>query len=189
MFATAVACGQSTTTSSHDAGASGTSSGGTGGSAGSGGTDHSLWPLGATKLSASASGGGPLPPTPAGSECSPQTDLNQFSVVIATKLFSFQLCMAGATFNAPYKLLKGSRTLSESEYGDLDRAMQMLQLSQNASSCGADKGLESITLTTPAGEKAYTDSFYRCGDTTGTKVYVDNIDAVFSVFYTLARAS
>ncbi len=35
-----------------------------------------------------------------------------------------------------------------------------------------------IKVTTPAGEKTYTDSFYRCQG--GDRTYVDGIDAVFT---------
>jgi hypothetical protein len=51
--------------------------------------------------------------------------------------------------------------------------------------CGADKPLYQIEVTTPAGAKTYTDSFYKCQG--GNRTYVDGINEVFSVLRTAAE--
>lgn len=43
--------------------------------------------------------------------------------------------------------------------------------------CGADKPFETLTVTSPAGEKKYTDSFCSCRG--GDNVHIDNIGGVF----------
>lgn len=51
--------------------------------------------------------------------------------------------------------------------------------------CGADKPLMQLRVTSPAGEKTYTDSFYACRG--GGRTYIDNIDEVFGALADAAR--
>ncbi len=58
-------------------------------------------------------------------------------------------------------------------------------LSLHGTGCGADKSTESLTITTPAGEREFFDDFYACLATPG-RTYIANIDAVFTALYALA---
>ena len=51
--------------------------------------------------------------------------------------------------------------------------------------CGADKPLYQIKVTTPEGEKTFTDSFYKCQG--GNRTYVDGINGVFTALRTAAE--
>jgi len=50
--------------------------------------------------------------------------------------------------------------------------------------CGADKPFMTLEVTSPAGVKKYTDSFYSC---MGEGPFVDNIDGVFSTMRSVAH--
>lgn len=73
---------------------------------------------------------------------------------------------------------EGTRQLSAAELTALEDTLRALKLT--TSGCGADKGVQHLTITTPAGVLEYEDGFYFCGKTTGPTVYVDHIDEVFA---------
>lgn len=153
------------------------------GCAGDGGVvDDSIWPPNATKIAASSGGGGQPPPAPAGSECSGHHE-EQYTLVVATRSFSFDVCAGDYAPSEPLKLIKGERTLTQGEFNNIDLAMQELELPEGRS-CFDDHPFSRISVTTPAGEKSYLDSS-ACGDPS-VEVFIDNIDAVFKVFYGLA---
>ena len=141
-----------------------------------------IWPADAEKLVADSPGGGFVPMPPAGSECN--YGAQRYTVEIATKAFTFQRCTAGATATDPLKLDKGGRTLTAGELATVDAAMKKLTPPKDPMACGADKGVYTVTVTSPRGEATFYDSFYVCQG--GGKVYVDNIDGVFEAFRLLA---
>ena len=141
-----------------------------------------IWPADAEKLVADSPGGGFVPTPPAGSECT--YGAQRYTVEIATRAFTFQRCTAGATATDPLKLDKGGRTLTAGELATVDAAMKKLTPPKDPMACGADKGVYTVTVTSPRGEATFYDSFYVCQG--GGKVYVDNIDGVFEAFRLLA---
>jgi len=141
-----------------------------------------IWPADAQKLVADSPGGGFTPMPPAGSECT--YGAQRYTVEIATRAFTFQRCTAGATSTDPLKLVKGGRTLTAAELATVDAAMKNLTPPKDPNACGADKGVYTVTVTSPRGDATFYDSFYVCQG--GGKVYVDNIDGVFQAFNMLA---
>jgi hypothetical protein len=141
-----------------------------------------IWPADAEKLVADSPGGGFVPMPPAGSECN--YGAQRYTVEIATRAFAFQRCAAGATATDPLKLVKGGRILTTGELATVDAAMKNLTPPKDPNACGADKGVYTVTVTSPRGDATFYDSFYVCQG--GGKVYVDNIDGVFEAFRLLA---
>ena len=142
----------------------------------------SIWPADVQKLVADSPGGGFVPNPPAGSECN--YGAQRYTVEITTKAFTFQRCAAGATATDPLKLEKGGRTLTAAELATVDAAMKNLTPPKDPNACGADKGVYTVTVTSPRGDATFYDSFYVCQG--GGKSYVDNIDGVFAAFHMLA---
>lgn len=141
-----------------------------------------IWPADAEKLVADSPGGGFVPMPPAGSACN--YGAQRYTVEIATRAFSFQRCTAGATATDPLQLVTGARTLTASELATVDAAMKNLTPPKDPNACGADKGVYTVTVTSPRGDATFYDSFYVCQG--GGKAYVDNIDGVFEAFRLLA---
>lgn len=137
-----------------------------------------LVPADVTKLAANASGGF-VRPGPAGSECT--LSLQQYSVDIATRRFSFTYC-DGSVPNAPYRKISGSRTLTSADMNRLIAAYNQLKVTMNAP-CGADLPYYTVDVTNPRGNKHYVDDFNSCQDPSLT--YVDNIQAPFQVYRSL----
>ena len=142
------------------------------------GTVDPIWPADAQKLVADSPGGGFTPMPPAGSACA--YGAQKYSVDIATKAFTFERCTPGANNTDPLVLVKGGRTLTAGEYATVDAAMKKLTPPKNPALCGADKGVYTVTVTSPRGDATFYDSFYACNG--GGKTYVDNIDGVFEAF-------
>jgi hypothetical protein len=141
-----------------------------------------IWPADAETLSADSAGGGFTPTPPAGSKCSYGAE--HYTLQIKTSLFTFARCAAGATPADPLQLVQGSRTLATAELASVDTAMKAVTLAKDGTACGADKGVYTVSVKTPAGETIYYDSFYACQG--GGKIYVDNIDAPFQALRQLA---
>jgi hypothetical protein len=178
-----------------DAGGTGTGTGADGGTGGDAshtdgggpvgtdsGTVDPIWPADAQKLVADSPGGGFTPMPPAGSACS--YGAQKYTVDLATKAFAFERCTAGATATDPLVLAKGGRTLTSTELATVDAAMKKLTPPKDPKLCGADKGVYTVTVTSPRGDATFYDSFYACNG--GGKTYVDNIDGVFEAFRLLA---
>jgi hypothetical protein len=135
--------------------------------------DSGIWPASATKLVAESPGGGFTPPPPPGSTCA--IGHQKYSLERATRVMTFETCDFTGT-NKPLHLTTGTTTITAAELAKINKAMDGVKVA-TSDMCGADKPFLTIKVTTPAGEKAYTDSFYRCQG--GDRVYVDGIDAVF----------
>lgn len=130
-----------------------------------------IWPSDATKLVAEVSGGF-MPPPPPGSSCSNGAT---YSLDRAARKLTWTRC----EFNGrgPRTLKSGTTALSNKDVKAVDDAMNSLRVS-NANICGADKPFQTITVSTPEGDKKYVDDFYSCRG--GDSIYVDNIGNIFS---------
>ncbi len=133
-----------------------------------------IWPADASKLVAESPGGGFTPPPPPGSTCA--IGHSKYSLDIATKQITWETCDWTGD-GSPMHLKTGVTTATAAEMVKINAAMNAVKLTGRDNMCGADKPLLTIKVTSPAGEKTYTDSFYSCwGD---GRTFVDNIDGVF----------
>lgn len=139
----------------------------------------------ATKIAADGKGGGFSPAAPDGSVC--VYDAQHFAVDVATKLFTFKLCVPGSgSAGSPLVFDEGTKTLSADQYAKLMTSIDALTTTRT-DTCGEDKHALSVTVTTPLGEVTYDDSFNACRKQPGI-TYVDNIDGVFSTFQSFVPA-
>lgn len=137
-----------------------------------------IWPAEATKLVAKISGGFMAPPPP-GSTCTAGVE---YTLDRAAKKLSWKRC----DFNGPLPrtFVSGNAMLSAARIAAIGTAMNSLEVATE-DRCGADKPFETLTVSTPAGDKHYTDSFYACNR--GSDVYVDNIGVVFAALEAAAK--
>jgi hypothetical protein len=143
-----------------------------------------IWPSDAKSLAADSPGGGFTPTPPAGSTCA--FGEQHYKVDLETRAFSSERCTPGAAQGDPLQIEKISRTLTPAELATVDTAMRQLTPPKNLENCGADKGVYTVTVSTPRGDTTYYDSIYACQG--GGKTYVDQIDGVFEAFGKLAPA-
>lgn len=137
-----------------------------------------VWPGNATKMVAEDRGGGFTGPAPAGSACA-ALRMGTYTLTVADQRLAWHVCTAGST----YSYVDGTRTLDDTEYASLIAALRATTLSTRTT-CGADKSMQTLTVTTPSGATVYLDSFYVCSHQ-GT--YIDGIDGVFAAASTLAH--
>lgn len=137
-----------------------------------------IWPPDAQEVVADSPGGGFTPPPPPGSTC--KYGAEHFTLKLDSSMMTYERCASGGTPTAPLQLIKGTRKLTPAEVATIDAAMKQLVPAGPNTSCGADKGLYTVDVTTPRGTTTYHDSFYACQG--GGKQYVNNIDGVFSAF-------
>ncbi len=133
--------------------------------------DAVIWPSSATKLVARVSGGF-MPPPPAGSTCS---NGGEYTLDAAAKKLSWKLCDWNGANPRHYKT--GTTTLTAAEIRGIGGVLNGLEISTR-NMCGADKPFQTFTVSTPAGDARYTDSFYGCRG--GSDTYVDGIGSVFN---------
>jgi hypothetical protein len=133
-----------------------------------------VWPADATKLQAESSGGGFSAPPPAGSTCA--IGAEKFALNVSTRNLSWDVCTY-VDASTPMHMVSGSRVLTAAEFAKIEKAANTVKPT-TSNICGADKPLLKIQVTSPAGTKSYTDSFYSCNG--GATKYVDNIDNVFA---------
>lgn len=139
-----------------------------------------IWPANATKLVANNAGGGFTPPPPPGSNCA--IGRAKYSLDVKTNELAWEEC-SFVDWNTPLTLKTGTKVLSAAEKAKVDAAMGEVSIAQHQV-CGADKPFMTLEVTSPAGTKKYTDSFYSC---MGAGPFVDNIDGVFSTFRAVAH--
>jgi hypothetical protein len=144
-----------------------------------GGIANQVWPADAIKLVAEDRGGGFAPNPPAGSACQWS---GTYTLTVATKNLAWRLCQPAAP-GGPYQMVVSQRVLTDFERDALVTALAKVAVT-TAPSCGADKGVLALKVTTPAGEKEYLDNFYQCQK---QGVYVTNIDGVFQVLRQLVK--
>jgi hypothetical protein len=142
---------------------------------------NEIWPASATKLVAVNSGGGFRPPPPAGSDCA--IGRATYTLDRNTRHLAWETCESPDNVT-PAHTKTGSTTITLAELAAVDAAMDDVTMA-TGEMCGADKPLYQIKVTTPAGEKTYTDSFYKCQG--GSRTYVDGINGVFTALRTAAE--
>ena len=140
-----------------------------------------IWPASATKLVAVNSGGGFRPPAPAGSTCA--IGRATYTLDRATRHLAWETCESPDNVT-PAHMTTGSSTITLAELAAVNTAMNGVAVATQ-NTCGADKPLYQIKVTTPEGEKTFTDSFYKCQG--GSRTYVDGIDEVFGALRTAAE--
>jgi hypothetical protein len=122
------------------------------------GSDESGWSSSVTKLVLASTGGfgSSSQPTP---EC--PHDGSEYTLLVANRTLSAWRCAPG--HDAPYPLTKASvsRTLTQPEFDALRPTLEALKV-VHVDTCGADKPVVVVTLTTPSGTTEYADSFYSC---------------------------
>lgn len=142
---------------------------------------NEVWPADRTQLVAQTNGGGFTPPPAAGSTCA--LGAAKYTLDIATKSLSWETCKF-VDWQTPMHSVSGSKTLTAAQLKKVDAAMNQVKVTDQ-DICGADKPMLNISVTSAAkGTVQYTDSFYACMG--GERLYVDNIDGVFSAFRDLA---
>lgn len=139
-----------------------------------------VWPASASKLVAHNAGGGFTPPPPPGSTCA--VGAAKYTFDRPTSTLDWEEC-SFVDWNTPMTLETGTKVLSAAEAAKVEQAMQNVSIATDQI-CGADKPFMTLEVTTPAGVKKYTDSFYSC---MGQGPFVDNIDGVFSAMRQVAR--
>ena len=132
-----------------------------------------IWPADAISLHATSSSGF-VPQPPEGSDCS--AGAAEYELNIASGKLEWTLCIVD-DWETPWLQSSGSRILTTAELETIDEVMNGLSIYEG-DMCGADKGMLTVQVATPEGISTYHDNFYSChGD---DKVYVENIDSVFS---------
>jgi hypothetical protein len=135
-----------------------------------------VWPSNATKLVAETHGGGFRPPPPAGSTCNIGS---KYTFDVATNTLAWERC-GWVDASTPMHMKSGVSALLADQVVKINDAANSVTVS-NASICGTDKGLLTISVSTATSTKTYTDSFYSCRGGSGT--YVNDIDGVFRALY------
>ncbi|HEX7601940.1 MAG TPA: hypothetical protein VF316_10060 [Polyangiaceae bacterium] len=120
-------------------------------------------------------GGGFGPSPPPGSEC---TGGATYTLTVATRALSWEIYVIGNPYPFPWQLQKGQRTLTPTELGSVATAMKQVVVAGTVNTCGADKPLLTVTVSTPKYAQEYTDSIYQCQGQ--GKLYVDSIDGAFT---------
>ena len=143
------------------------------------GADNAIWPSNALSMVVKNEVGGFVGPAPQGSAC--QSGEATYALTAANRTFTWQVCQS--TGSAPYTLDSGTRTLDATELDSLVSALKAVTLSKNGS-CGADKSVLTLQVTTPASKHDYLDDFYSCQQ---AGVYVTGIDNVLQLSDTLRR--
>jgi hypothetical protein len=135
-----------------------------------------VWSSEATKLVAEQDGFGFGPPMP------PQCAIAaRYTFTVGDRQLLWAACKPQP--GGEWKFSEGNRILNEAQWQDVAEALARVVLTRHPDGCGADKADRSLTITTPAGENRYLDSFYACGKKGN---YVDSIDGVFDAFAPLA---
>lgn len=135
-----------------------------------------VWSSQATKLVAEQNGFGFGPPMP------PQCPIAaRYTFTTGDRQLVWAVCKPQA--GGDWKFSEGHRTLDDAQWQSVAEALARVVLTRHPDSCGADKPDRSLTITTPAGETRYLDSFYACHKAGN---YVDSIDGVFDAFAPLA---
>ena len=159
-------------------GRGGVGAGGKGGAGAGGSGPAVIWSSDATKAVVEDTGGGFVAPPPTGSECG--YGVGAYTFTVADDKLVWHVCDTNQT---PFKYVDGARVLNAGERMMLVDALESVVIATRTL-CGADKSIRLLTVTRPSGPVTYRDSFYSCQ---GQGIYVDGIDAVFSVAGKLAK--
>lgn len=144
-------------------------------------TGDSVWSSCVTVLTADDEGGGFVPTPPPGSTCASGAAHYEYDVDAAA--IHWSRCRQGATAKDPYTTVSGVYGVSASDAKAIASAAANVRVS-SLQSCGADKPLLTLSVTTPAGEQTYEDEFYACNT---NKVAVSNLDELLATFDKLTQ--
>lgn len=123
-------------------------------------------------------GGGFGPQPPPGSDCAMGQEKHE--VDLTTHVTHDEQCLL-SPIEGPYKLHKADRTLTDQEFTDLVAALKVARVA-SPTTCGADKSVVQLTVSTGTQSVTYTDSFYGCQ---GQGPYADGLDGVLAAFIKL----
>ena len=139
-----------------------------------------VWPASATQMVAEDRGGGFGPGPPPGSKCQGGA---AYTMTVADKNLAWRLCQSPSPGLLPYEIVVGHRMLTTAEFSALTGALDKVVITTGPS-CGADKPVLALKVTTPPGEREYLDDFYAC---LKQGVYVAGLDGVFQVLRPLVK--
>lgn len=122
------------------------------------------------------------PPEPPGSSCRGE---RSYTLELGSRQLAWSVCEVDFASNEPWRVRKGMRVLEATEHASLVEALGKVTIAGKQSACGADKGLLTLEISSADDSELYTDSFYACTD--ASKLYVDNIDDVFTTVARLAQ--
>lgn len=140
-----------------------------------------IWDASSTALVARSAGGGFVPQGPEGSTCT--WGQSTYHYDRASRVARYEVC-AQARAGAPLAFATGQRTLSLAAAARVELAARAASVSAN-DFCGADKPMLTVDVSSAAGTRAYTDSFYSCME--GDHVFVDGLDAIVAALRDATR--
>jgi hypothetical protein len=124
--------------------------------------------------------GGFGPTAPKGSQCKP-TDAT-YTLTLPARTLAWEVCVSKS--GGIYDYDTESKTFSSDQLAPLSAALRAVAPSTKTT-CGADKPVESVIVTTSADTRSYFDDFYACQD---GEQYVTGLDAVVSELAKLSVA-
>lgn len=120
------------------------------------------------KLTLENRGGGFSPLPPPGAACDPRPAT--YTLTVAGHQLAWEYCqVTGSGSTAIYTPRSGVRALGDDEWSALEPTLAALSVS-DATTCGADKPVLALIVTTGEGDLEYGDDFYACGDR--SKLYI-----------------
>jgi len=124
-----------------------------------------------------SSGGGLVPPLPAGAECDPA--LWWYTVRFKTADFIWDRCDVFGSYDDPasFKRSSGARLMPAVDL-EAARAMARMVHISRRKSCGADKVTLHLTVESPGGTTIYGDDFYACYELEAAYVISEELDAL-----------
>ena len=177
----AYACGGTTGTTGAggDGGGGGSDGSAADGSSPSDGGGTDLFPADTQKVVVTSKGGFG-PGAMDGSTCIPSD--TTYTITFPARELTWKVCASqdGGTFAFD----TGTRTLMPADTGPLETALHAVRV-QTMQQCGADAPVETLTMSSPAGDKVYYDDFYYCQE--DGKTYVHGIGDVLTELYKLAK--
>jgi hypothetical protein len=128
-------------------------------------------------------GFGPLPPP--GAACDPRPAT--YTLTIAGHQLASKYCqVTGSGSTATYTPRSGVRALGDDEWSALEPTLTALIVS-DATTCGADKPVLVLIVTTGEGDLEYGDDFYACGDRSKPYIASDALSSAQQTLGELAR--
>jgi hypothetical protein len=117
------------------------------------------------------------PPPPAGSEC---RYYEKYTLNVATRELSWKVCDE-QTPGGVRKFVTGNKRIEATALGQIQRDADTLKISTQ-DTCGTDKGVVTMNVTTPNGTAKYMDAFYSCRGP--SHVYLSNINVALDALRT-----
>ncbi|HEX7841400.1 MAG TPA: hypothetical protein VF469_28170 [Kofleriaceae bacterium] len=137
------------------------------------------------KLTLENRGGGFGPLLPPGAACDPQPATYTLTIV-GHQLASEYCQVTGSGSTATYTPRSGVRALGDDEWSALVPTLAALIVS-DATTCGADKPVLALIVTTGEGDREYGDDFYACRDRSKPYIISHALDSAQQALGELAR--